>query len=151
VPVIWFGGSDLEATAYQVADNRTHEFATWDERTLGQILEQLRAEDALEGVGFSSGEIDDLLAQLQAQLGPGDTQDPGAGELLEQAVTRKGDLWILGEHRLLCGDSAKTEDVDRLLSGPWSQTSGETAIPAIIRERAHAAGSPQSEQALPPI
>jgi len=117
VPVVWFEGTDLEAAAYQVADNRTHEFATWDERTLAQILEQLRAEDALEGVGFSTGEIDDLLARLEAELGPGEIQDPGAGELPDQAVTRKGDLWVLGTHRLLCGDSARAEDVDRLLAG----------------------------------
>jgi ParB-like chromosome segregation protein Spo0J len=65
VPVVWFGGSDVEAVAFSVADNRTHEFAEWDEPALAQILEQLRAEDALDGVGYSSDEIDELLVQLE--------------------------------------------------------------------------------------
>ena len=43
VPVIWFDGSDLDATAYSVADNRTHEYAEWDEPALAKLLEQLRA------------------------------------------------------------------------------------------------------------
>ena len=117
VPVVWFEGTDLEATAYQVADNKTSEFATWDEPALATILQHLRAEDALEGIGFSSGDIDDLLARLEAELGPGEGEDPGAGELPENPVTQKGDLWILGNHRLLCGDSAVPEDLDRLLDG----------------------------------
>jgi len=115
VPVVWFEGTDLEATAYQVADNVT--LSTWDEPALAKILEYLRAEDALEAVGFSTEDIDDLLAQLEAGLGPGEINDSGAGELPENAVTRRGDLWILGSHRLLCGDSAVAEDVDRLLGG----------------------------------
>ncbi len=53
VPVVWFEGTDLEATAYAIADNRSHEFAAWDEPALAQLLEQLRAEDALDGVGYS--------------------------------------------------------------------------------------------------
>jgi ParB-like chromosome segregation protein Spo0J len=51
VPVAWFEGSDLEATAYQIADNRTAEFAEWDDQSLAALLETPRAEDALEGVG----------------------------------------------------------------------------------------------------
>jgi DNA modification methylase len=117
VPVVWFDGTDLEAAAYQVADNRTHEFAEWDDKALVAILEHLRAEDALEGVGYSTGEIDDLLARLEAQLGPVSGEDQGPGPLPEDPVTRPGDLWVLGNHRLLCGDSSKPEDVDRLLAG----------------------------------
>ena len=62
VPVVWFEGSDLDATAYAIADNRSHEFASWDEPALAKILEELRAEDALEAVGFSTDDIDALLA-----------------------------------------------------------------------------------------
>src|SRR5262245_45812064 len=50
VPVHWFVGNDLDATAFAIADNRTHEFAEWDEPALAKILEQLRQEDSLEGV-----------------------------------------------------------------------------------------------------
>ena len=118
VPVVWFDGSDLDATAYAIADNRTAEFAEWDQGALARILEDLRAEDALEGVGYSSQDIDSLLAEIAA--GTDDLADvvedvpPEAGDA---AITRPGDLWICGTHRLLCGDSSKWEDVERLLGG----------------------------------
>ncbi len=89
VPVAWFEGSDLDAAAYSIADNRTHEFAEWDQAGLARILEELRAEDALEGVGFSSDEINDLLAELERQVEPGDV-DAYLG--LARAYFRKGDL-----------------------------------------------------------
>lgn len=116
VPVVWFEGNDLEAVAYQVADNKTHEFSQWDEPALGKILQQLRAEDALEGVGFDDGEIDRLLAQLEVEE-RGALEDPGPTEPPAVPVTRTGDLWVLGKHRLLCGDSTKPDDVARVLAG----------------------------------
>jgi DNA modification methylase len=118
VPVVWFAGSDLDAAAYGVADNRVHEFSTWDESALGEILSVLRAEDAIEGIGYSSGEIDDLLARLDAQLGiPKELDDPGPQEPPTRPVTRPGDLWLLDKHRLLCGDSTQQGDVERLMAG----------------------------------
>lgn len=108
---------DLEALAFGIADNRTAELAGWDEATLATLLEGLRAEDALAGVGFSDGEIDDLLASLHADLGLGENADPGPEEPPENPVTRLGDLWILGGHRLLCGDSTKPDALARLMVG----------------------------------
>lgn len=67
VPVVWFGGSDLEATAFQIADNRTHEFATWDEPALAKLLQELRAEDSLDGVGFDAEDIDELIAKIESR------------------------------------------------------------------------------------
>ncbi|HKX46448.1 MAG TPA: ParB N-terminal domain-containing protein, partial [Planctomycetota bacterium] len=108
----------LEATAFSIADNRTSDLSEFDAATLGQLLESLRAEDALAGVGFDESEIDALLAELAALVGP----DPEAlqdivPEPPDAATTRAGDLWILGDHRLLCGDSAAWDDVERLLDG----------------------------------
>jgi ParB-like chromosome segregation protein Spo0J len=80
VPVVWFEGTDLDATAYQIADDRTHEFASWDDASLAAILVQLRSEDGLEGVGFSDAEIDQLLADLGKDLAPHELDDPGPGE-----------------------------------------------------------------------
>ena len=108
---------DLEAIAYAIADNRTGELAGWDEATLATLLEGLRAEDALAGVGFSEGEVDELLASLHADLGMEDLDDPGPEEPPENPVSRLGDLWALGGHRLLCGDSTKPEDLARLMAG----------------------------------
>jgi len=118
VPVVWFDGSDVEATAYAIADNRTAEFAEWDEPALARLLEELRAEDELDGVGFESGEIDELLAKIDAANGAHlEIEDPGPDEPPEQPVSRRGDLWVLGDHRLLCGDSSNRDDLARLMRG----------------------------------
>ena len=53
VPVVWFDGTDLDAVAYGIADNRTAEYAEWEQDSLARLLEKLRDEDALDGVGFS--------------------------------------------------------------------------------------------------
>ena len=80
VPVVWFEGTDLEATAYQIADNKTAEYADWDNSALAKLLQELRAEDALEGVGFSSSDIDELLRELAAGSPAENVNDPGPGE-----------------------------------------------------------------------
>jgi len=117
VPVVWFHGGDLEATAYAIADNRTHSFSTWDEPALAKLLEQLRAEDGgLDGVGFSTSEIDELLAELEGAT-PKSLDDHGPMAPPVNPVSRLGDLWHLGNHRLLCGDATKREDVLRVLAG----------------------------------
>jgi len=116
-PVVWFAGSDLEATAFAIADNKTHEFSAWIDADLAELLQQLRAEDALEGVGFTPGDIDALLDELQAASGVGDQDLDAVPEPPEAATTRPGDLWVLGDHRLLCGDSSAPGDLDRLLAG----------------------------------
>jgi len=116
VPVVRFQGTDLDAAAYNVADNKTHEFATWDDGGLAAILKVLRDEDQLEGVGFSDADVDEILAQLDDSQ-PVVVEDPGPGEPPENPACRTGDLWILGEHRLLCGDSTELDDVHRVMAG----------------------------------
>ena len=107
--------SDLEATALGIALNRTAELAEWDDGTLGRLLGELREEGALDGVGFDSSEIDELLAELDVDAQ--EVEDPGPGEVRATPSSKKGDLWLLGEHRILCGDSTRTEDVERLMAG----------------------------------
>jgi len=116
VPVVWFEGSDLDATAYAIADNRTHEFAEWDDGALAKLLVELRTEDGLEGVGYTDADIDELLAELGADDHK-DLEDAGAQEPPQVPRTRRGDLWILGKHRLLCGDSTSESDMARLMAG----------------------------------
>lgn len=115
VPVVWFEGTDIEATAYAIADNRTAEFAEWDTPALARLLEELRDEDALDGVGFSTDDIDQLLAEIAAA--PAAVEDPGPGEPPADPVSRPGDLWLLGGHRLLCGDATSIADVQRVMDG----------------------------------
>ena len=108
---------DLTSTALGITLNRTAELAGWDEKTLVKLLEELRTEDALDGVGFSDEDIDVLLAELEEQLPPSDLEDPGPEAPPVNPVTRSGDFWILGDHRLLCGDSTKAEDISRVMGG----------------------------------
>jgi DNA modification methylase len=116
VPVWWFDGSDIDAVAFSIADNRTHEFAEWNEAELAKLLEALRAEDSLDGVGYSTDDIDELVQQLrdQEQVDK-DLADDGAEAPPAVAVAKTGDLWCLGEHRLLCGDSTNLKDVLRVM------------------------------------
>jgi len=116
VPVVWFEGTELDAVAYGIADNRTAEFSSWEEQSLAAVLQHLREEDSLEGVGFTDDEIDELLAQIQDDP----TQaliDPPTPEPPDDPVTQPGDLLELGPHRLLCGDAGNVEHLDRLLEG----------------------------------
>lgn len=110
-----------EATAYAIADNRTAELAEWDETALAETLRALQSEDFdVEAAGWQEDEIDALLEKLGADLAGNDPKEVIEDEVPEPPVdpiTKPGDLWILGEHRLLCGDSTKAEDVARLMGG----------------------------------
>jgi DNA modification methylase len=107
---------DLQATSLAIALNRTGELAGWDEPALAKLLDQLRKEDSLDGVGFGEDDIGELVAQLREEE---DRQlaDDGPDEPPPVAVAKLGDLWCLGEHRLLCGDSTKLADVHRVMAG----------------------------------
>ncbi len=101
--------------AYRIADNKIADLATWDMNLLGEELAALNAEDFdLSLIGFSEEELGALLGEdiLGGLTDPDEVPAPP-----DESVTRLGDIWILGDHRLLCGDSGKPEDVDRLLGG----------------------------------
>jgi DNA modification methylase len=102
-----------ERTAYALADNRTAELADWNRETLAELVAELQREDAslLDAVGFGD-DLASILAPPVAPPGINDVPDPP-----DQAITHPGDLWVLGNHRLLCGDSATAADVDQLLAG----------------------------------
>ena len=101
-----------EATAYAIADNRTAELAEWDDDALKQTLAalQIEDEDLAVATGFDAKEIDALLA-------PDEVTEDEVPEQTVDPITKTGDLWLLGEHRLLCGDSTKADEVKRLMAG----------------------------------
>jgi len=118
VPVWWFDGSDLDAVAYNLADNRLHEFSQWNEPELAALLQQLKAEDSLDGVGYSTEDLDALVQQLREQEEVDrELTDEGAEPPPAVAASKLGDLWCLGDHRLLCGDSTSLKDVHRVMAG----------------------------------
>jgi DNA modification methylase len=109
------GLTPAQLKAYRIADNKTAEIAEWDYALLVQELAELQKADFdLDLVGFSSEELQDLF---QTEIESGLTDPDAIPEPPDEPVTRAGDLWLLGQHRLLCGDAAKAEDVDRLLDG----------------------------------
>ena len=116
IPVVRFSGTDLEATAYGIADNRTHEFSDWDESALADLLKILKEEDALEGIGFGADDIETLLRQLDEEDAEArDLDDPGPLEPPVEPITKPGDLWVMGDHKLLCGDATNPDHVARLM------------------------------------
>lgn len=104
-----------QARAYRIADNATNEIAEWNLDLLPLELADLKAMDFdLDLLGFGQDELAKLMA-TEATPGLVDPDEIPAPP--DEATTKPGDLLILGEHRLLCGDSSKPEDVDRLLDG----------------------------------
>ena len=109
--------TDAQARAFRIADNRIAINAAWDEELLAAELARLKEDGAdLELLGFADDELDRLLGGLDGEVGPADGEDD-AGEPPADPVTRPGDLWLLGRHRLLCGDATVATDLDRLFDG----------------------------------
>jgi DNA modification methylase len=107
--------SPEQIKAYRIADNQTASLAEWDYDLLPIEIADLQACNFdLSLLGFDADELAKLLdPDLKEGLcDPDDVPAPP-----DAATTQSGDLWILGDHRLLCGDSSKPEDLDRLLDG----------------------------------
>jgi DNA modification methylase len=102
---------DVRAAARAIADNRAAELATWDEDKLARLLQSIRQAGDLDlaVTGFAQADIDRLL--------PLDIPENVVPEPPDEPLTRPGDLYVLGDHRLLCSDAGQAEDVDRLLDG----------------------------------
>jgi DNA modification methylase len=103
--------------AYRIADNKTGELATWDMELLPiEIAELQSAGIDWSLLGFNEDDLAKLLAG-EAGVSQGLTDPDSVPEPPDDPVTQPGDLWILGDHRLLCGDSSSEADLDRLLDG----------------------------------
>lgn len=116
--VTWDGGRP-RARGYAVSDNRTAEFAEWDDTNLAAVLAEI-ASEGLHGddLGFTARELADLLGGTAAG-GAGaddDHPDPPANP-----ITKHGDVWLLGEHRIVCGDSTLPDTVALALAGRVAQ------------------------------
>jgi DNA modification methylase len=104
-----------QVKAYRIADNKLAELAEWDMDLLPLELADLQGLDV--DLGLLGFDEDELAKLLEAEIEDGLTDPDAVPEPPDEAETQPGDLWVLGEHRLLCGDSGRTEDVDRLLDG----------------------------------
>ncbi len=115
--------SETQIRAYVIADNRLAENAGWDRELLAiefQYLSELDLDFDATVTGFEIPEIDILIGELsdEPEADPADeVPEPATGP----AVTRPGDLWLIGKHRLLCGDATDPESYARLLDGAAAQ------------------------------
>jgi hypothetical protein len=126
-----------QATAFGIADNRTAELAEWDEDVLVSLLDSLDAETR-DLMHFDEKELEAMVPKATVEV----VEDEVPEEV--EPRTKPGDLWLLGRHRLLCGDSTKAEDVARLMDGeacrclsrPILRTGSATSIRIILTLKA---------------
>ena len=118
VPVIVLDHlSEDDRRALVLADNKIATNAGWDDEMLRVELESLKAvEYDLELVGFSPEELDEILVDPEESTS-GLSEDEAAPEAQETVVTVTGDVWVMGEHRLLCGDATVLADVEKVMAG----------------------------------
>jgi DNA modification methylase len=121
VPVLVLHGlSSAERRAYIIADNRLAELAEWDEEKLREAVNailDLEPDFDLELTGFAGGELEALIDAIEGK--PANEEDVPV--LREEVVTGQGDLWLLGNHRLICGDSRDPGVYERLLGTERAQ------------------------------
>lgn len=120
VPVIWVECDEKTAKQILLADNRTNDVAGYNEPELIKLLQEMSASPGgLTGTGYDDAALRDLVDRVAASQppAPGQTDDDAATEPPAQPASVLGDLWILGRHRLLCGDATQVDAAERLMEG----------------------------------
>lgn len=109
--------TEAQKKAYIIADNKLALDAGWDNELLAVELENLKDLDFdVELTGFGAAEIEDLFSNIHDKEVSDDDFDVDAA-LEEESISKQGDIWLLGKHRLICGDSTKAETYERLMDG----------------------------------
>ncbi|MBP2030335.1 DNA modification methylase [Methanohalophilus levihalophilus] len=138
VPVITLDLPYEKAVAYVIADNRLAELAETDTETLAKLLQEIAEipDFDFEAIGYTLDDVDGLLESIT----PVEFTEDEPPEVPEEAVTVLGDIWELGTHKLLCGDSTDPEQVAKLMGEdradlvftdpPWNVNYGATKHPS---------------------
>src|SRR5258705_13127699 len=116
--------TEAEIRAYVIADNRLAENAGWDRALLGlelQYLTELDIDFDVTVTGFELPEIDILIGELSLAANDNDPADAVVEVAAGPAISRLGDVWVIGSHRLICGDSTRLETYQQLLGGARAQ------------------------------
>jgi DNA modification methylase len=117
--------SSAQAGAFMIADNRLTEIAVWDDRLLAQHLKDLSLlglDFSLELTGFDMGEIDLRIASLEDEHDPADDLTDAVPELPARPLSTLGDLWLLGPHRVLCGNALDAMALATLMGNELAAT-----------------------------
>ena len=105
--------SEEQINAYRIADNRTAEESEWDNELLKMEIKDLEAKDfKLDLLGFNEDQLNDILFEEKQGL----TDEDEVPETPEEPISKLGDIWILGNHRVMCGNSVDYEDVHKLMN-----------------------------------
>lgn len=118
---VWVNNDPFEsleaAKAYALQDNRSAELAAWDDVQLCDTLTELKeAGWDLEQIGFDDSDLKDLIEKPQGTDGLTDADEvPEVGQ--NEYGVKRGDIWQLGSHRLMCGDSTESDDIEKLFEG----------------------------------
>ena len=107
--------NEAEEYAHLIADNRIAELAEADKSELAKLVRELEDKIDLDLTGFDAPSLEELLATKEEKQVDAEPKTDKAAELQVKWKTEKGQLWKLGEHRLLCGDSTNAKDVERVL------------------------------------
>lgn len=109
------GWSDAKKRAYVIADNKLALNAGWDDELLALELSELgELGFDMELTGFTLEEIDALTPE---EIAPGLTDEDAVPEVQAEPVSKLGDIWLMGKHRVMCGDSTSIETVETLMDG----------------------------------
>jgi len=109
--------NEAEEYAHLIADNRIAELAEADKSELAKLVKELEDKIDLDLTGFDAPSLEELLGEKAGKDVDAEAKVDIAAELGAKWKTKTGQLWKLGEHRLLCGDSTNSEDVERVLDG----------------------------------
>jgi site-specific DNA-methyltransferase (adenine-specific) len=119
IAVVFVEDDEAKAKAYALADNRTAELGGYDNQALVDLISdvQLLDKELFAATGWENDDLAELIATLELQQLPTSFTDPDNIPDAPPAKTVPGDVWLLGPHRVVCGDSTSPTDVDKLMAG----------------------------------
>lgn len=119
IAVVWVDDDDATAKAFALADNRTAELGDYDDQALAELIAAVADADAdlLAASGWTSSDLTELLATLEPEQLPTVLTDPDDIPDAPPAKTVPGDVWLLGPHRVVCGDSSDPTVLDTAFNG----------------------------------
>jgi len=107
--------TEAQVKAYRIADNQTATIADWDYALLP--IELAGLQEMSYDLGLLGFDQEELARMMSGDVTQGQTDPDEVPEPPDDAITQRGDIWVLGDHRLMCGDSGSVTDLDRLLDG----------------------------------
>lgn len=119
IAVAFVGDDDVTAKAYALADNRTAELGSYDEQALLDLIEEVHAvlPEFVRDAGWSDDAVAELVAKIESEQPLKEIDEDEIPEPPVEPITKLGDIWQLGRHRLMCGDSTDEVQVAKLMNG----------------------------------